>query len=208
VGAIDTVVGVANNASATARVVARRYPGETIEYVAGATFIRTRDPHLMGSDWRRLFRQRRGNLVITSNRVVFSTRTVSLMTAFWVTYVALFAVAAALTQLLWLLVPAILPLPYLVQRLPYSVDAPFDEITASCVETVSGIAAPCTAIVLGHRGQFLQLVMNKPVDASVRRLLGVGSADSSEGGPTRASNRLAAKRPVESGREPRSAARS
>ena len=159
------------NASSQATAnVAERYADEEQVFATAATILESSDDSPIGWSLERCL-QRRGNIVITSNRVVIASSFISLLTAVWV-FVLGYGIYASVRNPG--VVNAMLPIlaaAFLFQRRPYFRDIPLSELRRVKFGSVRGMATRHDIIMLALTDRVVHLVPSQFVPDTVREHL-------------------------------------
>ena len=128
----------------------RNYPNDNIRFVSGATILESENKDQIGWSLRRIF-QKRGNVVITDQRIMLKVQFLTPMSVIYLILVGLSIYAyVSFLDLISLFLGAYFLL-LLMQRIPYHRQISYTEIKDAKLSTVRGITG---------RGSLLTLLLS------------------------------------------------
>jgi hypothetical protein len=156
-----------NLSSRAASAVRSRYPDESLLFSSAVTILETPTATPTGWSLRRLL-QRRGNVVITSERIFIQSSLVSPLTLIWLVAIAFGAYKVINGGAIPHIVLPIVGAFFIFQRRPYLRDIQVTKIQGVQFGAVQGMAARCDILSIDFGSHAIQLVTSQTVPDTVR----------------------------------------
>ncbi len=166
----NVVIEALNGVDGIATSICNERRGEKRLFAAAVTFLRTSSGERAGWTPKRLF-QRRGVLVITDKHLEYRSGFVSGFTAMGLGLAVYFAWQYWGAKEVMDLLLAVGGCVLVLQRLPYRLSIPLEQIESVRKMTVRGLVSRGEGVIVGHGGRFVQFVGHQPLTPAASRAL-------------------------------------
>ena len=163
------------SASRLERLVQKNYPEDQVKLATAVTILKTKKETPVGWSLARFF-QKRGNVVITDQRIIVRTNFLSLISLFWIGFLVYFVWQAYRMNTFFSAAFGVFAVPFLLQRLPFRVDVPLSEVQKVNFGTVQGTTLLCDILAVVLSSHTLQLVTAKRLPEELKDYLAASTS--------------------------------
>jgi len=169
---LGAFVDFLNNANGAAKRLKREYPKEEIVFASAVTILETTETSPVGWSFKR-FLQRRGVAVFSQDYLFLDSSLWSLLTLLHLILIAFVITESIQNESHAFLLLGIIPLLYILQRLPYRKRIAIKDITNANVNSVQSLTGLYSLLTIHLADKAINIVPARPLPEEVVRTLPV-----------------------------------